>query len=106
MITLNIPESEWEQIGENGDFRSRLLAGIHIGGTLHHLEAIEVHGAKQDTHCGCIDNRNGLLDVQHAADAQLREMFDRIANAHGPDGDYETVEIFGRQYALFLDPGC
>lgn len=70
---------EWERIGPEADPAMHLNATVSIYGVFHHLEARE---------------------------AEFDEAFDGLHDAFGADGPFHTVEIAGRQYALFMSPFC
>lgn len=88
---FDLDVTEWENGGDpEGD--GRLYATINILGTLHHLEAVPVK-----------DNEAG----EQVGDTPIAdEMLDSCFVAFAPDGRFDTTEINGKPYAIFLSPFC
>jgi hypothetical protein len=80
----------FEETGSPEDLDSRLLTTIKIGGTCFHLEAIAVD----------ID----VNGAQCAADFTFEDMLRGLNVAFSPDGEFQTVHINEREYALFMSP--
>lgn len=93
---LELTTLTWEAIGTSlgpdVDPRGRLLATLILGGASFHVEAFEV---RQDDKLG-----------QVGVDDDVHIIFSEFANAAGGDGPFETVEIEGRDYAVFMSPFC
>lgn len=91
-IRLTIPADQWEPIGFFGgadeDPRIRLFGPpLNINGAFMHVTAIEV------------TEKDG---VQVAAHPALEETFNEMQAIY--EGEYETLTIAGRQYALLIYP--
>jgi len=84
-ITVLTP---WKASGSPRDPAGRLRARVNVGMTVHILEAIAVTGR----------------DPQEAEDYNFQETFEYWSAASGGDGPFETVEIDGRDYAVFMSP--
>ena len=71
---------------------AQTFRGTDIYGTLHHLDAIEVQ-----------------RHLEHAwvvVCADFEDHLDALISGFNAGDEYETTEIDGRQYLLFMDPGC
>lgn len=79
---------QWSDSSEKGD-RSRLLACVQIGRLKLHLEAYEAE--ETDT------------SIQEFT-GDFGEIADKVYDAIGADGAWETVEIEGRVYVLIATP--
>jgi len=90
-LDVDLSNLEFENTGEAGrDKAGRLLATIRLFGRYHHLEAIAV-----------TTNAGG---EQCAADPTFESLLGELHEAFGPDGAFQTVEINGREYVLFVSP--
>ncbi len=90
MMTLTI--DAWREEGEPENPAALLVGNGRIAGTLVLAEAIQV-----------VENEAG---EQRAADPRYEERLDRYWDAFSMDGSAETVAIAGREYLVFIAPGC
>ena len=79
---------------------SRLLATITILGVPHHAEALEVQTVP-DEEAG----EPGFY-IQETTDPYWQETFDTYFDATGAGDPFQTVNIKGRSYAIFISPHC
>ena len=87
-LTLGIDETEFRACGADENPKSKLVAELIINGIPHHLMALEV---------------TEEAGIQEGAD-NIEEEFNELFLAFGAVGNYQTVKIGGRLYALFVDP--
>lgn len=87
---IEVPSDSWEMTGTEDDPSGSLLATVIINGVDMHLEAIAVE-------------KVGDLQVPVA---DLQDVYDKFYDAAGADGNFQTVTINGRDYALFSSPFC
>lgn len=94
---MNIPINAWQWIGDYDDSECPQtalgLATIEINGVSFHVEAIEVRYDDDQ-------------QMQVALNASLDERFGQWFSASNSEGTIQTVEIDGREYALFASPYC
>jgi hypothetical protein len=88
-VSINLPEDNWEEIGDSGNPRARLLASIRINGVSFHVEAVQV----SDTRLGVQVFNPQTPDWIKAA---LQESSDY-------DGMH-TVKIGRLRYLLIITP--
>jgi hypothetical protein len=88
-VRLNVPEEAWHEVGWNVEGPDRLLAQVNVCGAMHHLEAYLVED--RDDGYVCLAN----ADMERDLMPKLQEVY---------DGAYETTEIRGRRYVLFMFP--
>jgi len=89
---VRIEFEPWREEGEPDNPRTLLFARGRLGGTLLLAEAIEI-----------ADTEDG---EQRAADPRHEERLDRYWGAFAMDGTAEPVAIDGREYVVFVAPGC
>ena len=77
-----------EETPETAD--GRLYATVVIGGTFHHLEAVPVSPTDEEMDAGANPTAESIIGGAH--------------QAFGGDGPYETTEINGKLYAVFMTP--
>ena len=90
-INLAIPDDAWRPCGdadEPGGERAVLSTVIHIGGTGHHVVAYQVG-----------DDTSEMLQV-----LQRDEDVDHYYAGCGASGTFETTEIAGAEYLVFVTP--
>lgn len=108
-LSLDIPESCWVATGDDPDHESVLTTSVDILAQTHHLWAIAIHH-DDDTVCPCItpeDIRDGAvppMGVQHAAQANHEEWFQKLGEAFTQTAPYGSVRVKGRDYLLFMEP--
>lgn len=88
-VNITLADHEWQPTGPEEDPQSRLLCdvGVSINGSPMHLTAIAVD-----------DDDSGFQSSEHHDDE-----LDRLAAAFQPDGGWQTTEIGGRSYVLFME---
>ena len=97
-LNFMIPEHAWTDASESDAevfdpkyARTRLYASLSINGVLFHCEAIEAETFED----------GGFRAVNPDWDETLDDYY----AACGCEGPMKTIEIQGRQYAVFLTPG-
>lgn len=91
-MNIDLSTIEWEDISLDEELpRSRLLAVLRLDGVHHHLEAIEVE-------------RGGSKFNQSAVCVLCDEILKRYEAVDPDAGPFNTVEIDGHTYAMFLTP--
>lgn len=92
---LHIPLNDiiWDACGPDEDPKSRLIATLTIGGVHHHLEALAVVN----------DEKGEQIPVGDEC-GPVSDQFIKCDVAFSGDGPFETVEIEGRTYCLFMSP--
>jgi hypothetical protein len=88
-FNLDMAPDDWEMFDKED---GRLYATVIILGTYHHLEAIPVKATEDAKDEGVTDTAVALMDDLHVA--------------FGGDGPFDTTEINGKQYAIFMSPFC
>lgn len=86
--TIPLKDLQWEEIGEEGDPSSRLLAHIRIGSLDMHLEAWEVENRSRPQVAKAGSMRKVDLEL-------LIEIMDCY---------FRTITIEGREYVLVATP--
>ena len=90
-VTITIPDAAWRPCGdedEPGGERAVLAAVLNINGTSHHAVAYRVG-----------DDTSEMLQV-----LQRDEDVDHYYAGCGASGTFETTEIAGAQYLVFVTP--
>jgi hypothetical protein len=93
-IKIDPAAIHWDAIGHHEQGRdpaSHLLAGINIGGTTFHLEAIAVRE-------GADGQDEGVTD---ACDAILDALYQVVGDDGGP---FDRIKIEDREYVVFMTP--
>ena len=89
MPSVTIGDMEWTPSGPDGDRHASLHALLYVNGTPHHLTAIEV----------------GTLEgVQDTANTFFEGDFNHYRDAAEVEGVFDTTDIMGRTYAIFMHP--
>lgn len=91
-VTIDVSNVRWEDTSLDPNMPgSRLLAAVQVGGVNHHLEAIEVRRGRRkfDQRAACV-----LCD-------DILQRYDVVDADSGP---FNTVELGGRSYVLFMAP--
>lgn len=83
---LVIPDEAWEDLGDG-----RLMAQVQIGTAMFHAEALEVETTASEQR-GVTDSAQNQVELLAALDS--------------PTGPWETLEIKGKNYVLFITPFC
>lgn len=90
-MNIELVDIEWEDISFDTSLpRSRLLATVQIAGIDHHLEAIQVEGLNPSD--------------QQATCPDCEDILRRYDAVDSDGGAFSTVDIDGRDYAVFLTP--
>ena len=92
MITITILDDAWEDVSD-GDGH-RLLATVSIANTLHHIDAVEVEIRQIG---------EPPRAEQWPVDSSYDDWFGNLCVSFDT-GQFNTVEIDGRQYCLFMAP--
>lgn len=92
-LTLECPEWQQDWHDEEKDHPGRMTRPIFINGVMFHLEAIEVHVDPAD-------------DCQKAVNPYWETTLTDWYVAAEPDSTFETMTINGREWAIFMSPGC
>lgn len=88
---LNVKDIPWREIGEAdepGGTTARLLGQINIGGTPFHVEALQIRDDDE-------------LDEALQLDDRLEALYAAVDH---DGGRYQTTEIDGRPYVLWIVP--
>lgn len=88
---VDLAKIRWRATGaycRDADSRARLNAIVRIGGSDHHLEAVEV----------------AEIDGVQVGVNGAEELLEDLEFFNGVDGKFETVSIEGRTYVLSMTP--
>lgn len=92
---VQIFDEQWQENGSDDKPWARLLVTLYINGVACHLEAIAVEE----------DSENDI-GMQCACDTDDESTLDALAEAASPSGQWDTMEIRGREYVVFATPHC
>jgi hypothetical protein len=96
-----VNEPTWREAGDDEDSHAVLKGTWQLGPMRLHVIAIAVHLEDKDDSFPIDAGRHVMLDKGARA-----YDIDELWGAHGMDGLPETIEIYGRHYAVFASPYC
>jgi hypothetical protein len=104
-VKISLDRITWSPCGPDDDPKAKLIATLTIGGVHHHLEAYQVEMLETELavspgrarELGYVPTTTEQVPVEAIADLFPDEAFPG-------DGPFETVEIEGRTYCLFMSP--
>ena len=107
-LSIDIPESAWKPVGgPNGDDYTKLHTMIHLNGANFHLEAFQMVRIDDGGNIAPEDYDGCTVQEPHPdMGADLEYQFREAAVAFYADGPYQTISLFGREYAVFACPGA
>ena len=95
-VKISLDRITWSPCGPDDDPKAKLIATLTIGGANHHLEAYQVTEHERARELG-------HAPVQEPVPAIANEFLE-LDETFYADGAFETVEIEGRTYCLFMSP--